>query len=166
MQRLISVFAIGIIATFVLVLIFPSQEQTQSKPAFIPDPTNHVVDAADALSPAVEDQLNQVLSQFKEAQIAVLVVDSTSPLPIENYGIEVAEAWKVGDEGTDNGAIIILAVKDRKVRIEVGYGLEGQIPDAVAGRIIDESMIPFLKQSDWDAAITAGVQALIARIKK
>jgi len=132
-----------------------------------PEATNYVVDTTGEMSPDVVANLNFELSKFDgTAQIAVLVIDSTFPQTIEEYGINLADKWKVGYNGKDNGAIIILATEDRKVRIEVGKGLEGSIPDAVAGRIMDEYMIPDLKNNDWDAAITKGVTALEARLIK
>ena len=72
----------------------------------------------------------------KGSQIAVLIVPSTQPEEIEQYGIRAAEAWKLGRKGVDDGAILIVAKNDRRVRIEVGYGLEGALPDAIASRII------------------------------
>ena len=132
-----------------------------------PEATNYVVDTSGKLKQSTIDYLNNDLKNFDGiAQIAVAVVNSTSPLTIEEYGIKLAEKWKVGYQGKDNGAIIILAIQDRKVRIEVGKGLEGDIPDAVAGRIIDESMIPSLKNSDLDAAIVNGVEAIKIRLTK
>ena len=76
------------------------------------------------------------------AQIAVLLLPTTQPEAIETFGIRLAEAWKIGHKGVDNGVIVIVAKSDRKMRIEVGYGLEGSIPDAVAKRIVAERMAP------------------------
>lgn len=138
---------------------------TSIREPFYPDPTNYVVDSVGVLTNV--NELNANLKGFDGiVQIAVAVVKTTEPLSIEEYGIKLAEKWKVGYAGKDNGAIIILATEDRKVRIEVGYGLEGQIPDAVAGRIIDESMIPYLKQSDWSGAVASGVEALKIKLSK
>ena len=143
--------------------VTPSQQQE----AFFPEPTNYVVDAAGALSQITVDSLNADLKAFGgRAQIAVAIIETTAPLTIGEYGIRLAEKWKVGYAGKDNGAIIILAVEDRKVRIEVGKGLEGNIPDAVTGRIIDEAMFPHLKNSDWNAAIVGGVQAIKGKLTK
>lgn len=129
--------------------------------ATYPEPTNYVVDAAGAIPQEVEDALNADLKTFDDkGQIAVAVVSTTAPLTIEQYGIGLAEKWKVGHEGKDDGVILILAVGDRQVRIEVGYGAEALITDAEAGRILDTAMIPYLKQNDWASAITAGVKAI------
>ena len=94
------------------------------------------------------------------AQIAVLLVPTTQPETIEQFGIRLAEAWKIGRKGVDNGIIIIVAKNDRKMRIEVGYGLEGSIPDAVAKRIIAERMAPLFKQGDFFGGLQAALQAI------
>jgi len=94
------------------------------------------------------------------AQIAVLLLPTTQPEPIEAFGIRVAEAWKIGHKGADNGVIVIVAKDDRKMRIEVGYGLEGAIPDAIAKRIIAERMAPLFKQGDFFGGLRAAVEGL------
>ena len=96
------------------------------------------------------------------AQIAVLLLPTTQPETIEQFGIRLAEAWKIGHKGADNGLIIIVAKNDRRMRIEVGYGLEGPIPDAVARRIIDERMAPSFKQGDFIGGLLAATEALNA----
>lgn len=175
MKNAIVIFAVIVALVLLGNAIFKSpdsstqvtQVSTQKAEAFFPEPTNYVVDSANALDPKTVETLNAQLEKFDgRAQIAVAVVKTTKPLTIEQYGIKLAEKWKVGYKGKDNGAIIILATEDRKVRIEIGYGLEGQIPDAVAGRILDESMIPSLKNNDWNAAVVNGVNALQERLVK
>jgi uncharacterized protein len=94
------------------------------------------------------------------AQIAVLMLPTTEPEAIEAFGIRLAEAWKIGHKGADNGAILIVAKNDRKMRIEVGYGLEGSIPDAVAKRIIAERMAPQFKQGDFFGGLRAAIEGL------
>ena len=98
------------------------------------------------------------------AQVAVLLLPSTEPETIEQFGIRLAEAWKIGRKGADDGLIIIVAKNDHRMRIEVGYGLEGRIPDAIASRIVNERMAPAFRQGDFfgglDAAIVAVDQAL------
>lgn len=132
---------------------------------FYPEPTNYVVDSAGVLGNV--DALNADLKAFDStAQIAVVTVKTTYPLSDAQYGIKLAEKWKVGHAGADNGLIILIATEDRKLRIEIGKGLEGTIPDSVAGRIVDESMIPYLKKNDWRGAVDSGVAAFKARITK
>ncbi|MCK9380473.1 MAG: TPM domain-containing protein [Sulfuritalea sp.] len=94
------------------------------------------------------------------AQIAVLLLPTTQPEAIEAFGIRLAEAWKVGHKGADNGVIVIVAKNDRKMRIEVGYGLEGSIPDAIAKRIIAERMAPLFKQGDFFGGLRAAIEGL------
>lgn len=166
------VFIIGMLLMLGGIISTPSNKSVeemllQGPGEVYPEPSNYVVDTTGEMSPDVVANLNFELSKFDgTAQIAVLVIDSTFPQTIEEYSINLAEKWKVGYSGKDNGVIIVLATKDRKVRIEVGKGLEGTIPDAVAGRIMDEYMVPDLKNNDWDAAITKGVRALETRLTK
>lgn len=113
---------------------------------------------------AIEAKLAD-LERKKGSQLAVLIVPTTQPETIEQYGIRVAEAWKLGRKGVDDGVILLVAKDDRTVRIEVGYGLEGAIPDVVAKRIIDEIIVPRFKQGDFAAGINAGVDALSGLIQ-
>jgi uncharacterized protein len=96
----------------------------------------------------------------KGSQIVVLLVSSTAPETIEQFGIRLADEWKVGRKGIDDGAILIVAKDDRTVRIEVGYGLEGAIPDAVAKRIIEERILPQFRSGNFFGGIREGVEAL------
>ena len=92
----------------------------------------------------------------------MLIVPTTQPEEIEQYGIRVAEQWKLGRKGVDDGAILLVAKNDRRVRIEVGYGLEGALPDAIANRIIDETITPHFKLGDYDGGVEAGVDQMIS----
>jgi uncharacterized protein len=108
--------------------------------------------------------LEQKLAQFESStghQIAVLTVPSLEGEDIEGFGIKVAEKWKIGQKGFDNGAILIVAPKDRRLRIEVGYGLEGVLPDAIANRIIQEVIVPRFRNNDYAGGIEAGVDAIM-----
>jgi len=107
----------------------------------------------------LEEELAAVEKE-KGTQLAVLILPSTQPESIEQFGIRLAEAWKIGHKGVDNGAIIVVAKNDRRMRIEVGYGLEGSIPDAVAKRIIDERMAPLFKQGDFFGGLRAAIEGL------
>jgi len=102
------------------------------------------------------------LETRKGSQIAVLIVPTTQPEEIEQYGIRVEDAWKLGRKGVDDGAYLIVAKNDRRVRIEVGYGLEGVLPDAIANRIITETITPHFKLGDYDGGIQAGVDQMIS----
>jgi uncharacterized protein len=94
----------------------------------------------------------------------VLVLPSTEPETIEQYAIRVAEAWKLGRKGVDDGALLVVAMRDRAVRIEVGYGLEGAIPDAIAKRVIEEIVLPRFRAGDLPGGIEAGVDSLIGLV--
>jgi len=134
----------------------------------VPALTTRVTDQAGLLTDGQRQLLEQTLSDFeatKGSQIAVLIVASTQPEAIEEYGIRVATAWKLGRKGVDDGVLLLIAKDDRKMRIEVGYGLEGVIPDAVAKRVIAEIITPYFKQGDYFGGIEAGVSRLIRLIE-
>lgn len=127
-----------------------------------------VTDLSGTLDAQQVGELEAVLRDFEAAkgsQIAVLLVPSTQPESIEQYGIRVAEQWKLGRKGTDDGALLLVAKQDRTMRIEVGYGLEGVLPDAVAKRIISETITPRFKAGDFYGGIRAGVGAMIKVIE-
>lgn len=138
--------------------------------AQIPLPTlaARVTDAAGILSPDERDRLEAELAAFearKGSQIAVLLVPTTNPESIEEFGIRVADAWKIGRGGIDDGVILLVAKDDRRVRIEVGYGLEGVIPDALARRIVDERITPHFREGRFFDGLMAGVRAIEGRIE-
>ncbi|MGE5128378.1 MAG: TPM domain-containing protein [Sphingomonadaceae bacterium] len=105
------------------------------------------------------------LEADKGSQIAVLIVPTTHPETIEQYSIRVAERWKLGRKGVDDGVLLLVAKDDRAVRIEVGYGLEGAIPDALAWRVIDERIVPRFRAGDFYGGLTSGVDALAGLIR-
>ena len=130
----------------------------------VPPLAARVTDLTGTLTTAQRTALEERLAAFearKGSQLAVLMLPTTQPETIEQYGIRVAEQWKVGRKRLDDGAILIVALKDRAVRIEVGYGLEGVLPDAVARRIIDEELVPRFRQGDFYGGIEAAVGRMI-----
>lgn len=130
----------------------------------IPPLTARVTDLAGTLDAGQRAALEQKLAAFearKGAQVAVLVVPSTQPENIEQFGIRLLEAWKIGRKGADDGVILIVARDDRRLRIEVGYGLEGALNDATAKRIIAETITPRFKAGDLPGGIGAGVDAIL-----
>jgi uncharacterized protein len=139
----------------------------QAKQAAIPALDSPVVDTTATLTPAQERQLEQqalALQQRKGSQLQVLVVPSTQPETIEQYAVRAFEQWKLGREAVDDGVLLVVAKDDRRVRIEVGYGLEGAIPDITAGRIIQEYLAPRFRAGDYAGGIgdaTARIVALI-----
>lgn len=133
----------------------------------IPPLSARVTDTTGTLDTAQRDALERrlaALEQDKGSQVAILIVPTTQPEAIEQYGIRVAEAWKIGRKGIDDGVILLVAKEDRRLRIEVGRGLEGAIPDAIAKRIIAEIISPRFKQGDFAGGLSAGVEAIAARI--
>ena len=146
------------VATIMMSLPLLAQE-----PVSIPELTGRVVDRAGVLSREAIGTLNSKLSaleQEKGAQIVVLTVPTTKPEPIEAFSIRVADAWKIGRKGVDDGILVLVATEDHRVRIEVGYGLEGAIPDIYAKRIIRETIIPRFRRGDLEGGILAGVDRL------
>jgi uncharacterized protein len=131
----------------------------------VPPLTARVTDLTGTLSGAAVARIESKLADFeakKGSQIAVLIVPSTQPEEIEQFGIRVEDAWKLGRKGVDDGAYLIVAKNDRHVRIEVGYGLEGALSDAISNRIVDEVIAPHFKQGDFDGGIEAGVDKMIS----
>ncbi|WP_301103127.1 YgcG family protein [Propionivibrio sp.] len=130
----------------------------------VPKLSAHVIDQTATLSADQLSRLDAKLAGFerqKGSQIAVLMVATVTPESVAEYALRVAETWKLGRKGVDDGALLLIAKQDRKLRIEVGYGLEGALNDATAKRIISETISPYFKQSDFYAGIDAGVDAMI-----
>jgi uncharacterized protein len=133
----------------------------------IPELKTRVTDLTQTLSQAQQAQLEQKLAAFeakKGSQIAVLIVPTVQPEDIAQYSIRVTDAWKLGREKVDDGVLILIATEDRKMRIEVGYGLEGPIPDLTAKRVISEFISPKFKQGDFYGGLDAGIDKLIGLV--
>jgi uncharacterized protein len=123
----------------------------------------HVNDYAAMISPERAASLEQQLTAFERSdstQIVVLTIPTLGGENLEEFSIKVAEAWKIGQKGVDNGVILLIAKAEKKVRIEVGRGLEGKLTDLISGRIIRSEIAPKFKAGDFDGGITAGVNAL------
>jgi uncharacterized protein len=134
----------------------------------VPDLSRRVTDLTATLSAEQVASLEAGLAAFeakKGSQIAVLIVPTTQPEDIAQFGIRVAEQWKIGREKVDDGVILIVAKDDRTLRLEVGYGLEGAIPDAIAKRVIAETITPYFRTGDFYGGIEAGVQQLMRLIE-
>jgi uncharacterized protein len=130
----------------------------------VPPLSGRVVDQTGTLSPGDIDRLTQILKGFEErkgSQVAVLIVPTTQPETIEQFSIRVADAWKIGRKKIDDGAILVVAKNDRKLRIEVGYGLEGALNDVTAKRIIDEIITPKFRSGDFAGGISDGVARIL-----
>lgn len=134
----------------------------------IPQPTGYVNDNARIISSTVELKLEQFLKDFEKSdstQITVLTIPNLDGEVLEEYSLKVLEKWKIGQKGLDNGALLLVAKAERKIRIEVGYGLEGQLTDLLAGRIIDNEISPKFKQGDFDGGIVSGVVGIAEAVR-
>lgn len=155
-------FLAGCLGLF-LGLLSPLQA-AEGDPVALPALTARVVDTTATLAldqqAALEGKLRD-FEQRKGAQVVVVLVPTTQPETIEQFGIRLFEAWKIGRQGVDDGVILIVAKNDRKLRIEVGYGLEGALNDATAKRIIDEVVVPQFRQGDLAGGVDAGVDAML-----
>jgi uncharacterized protein len=134
----------------------------------VPPLRSPVTDLTGTLTAEQSATLEQQLRAFetkKGSQIAVLIVPTTQPETIEQYGIRVAEAWKLGRRGVNDGALLLIAKDDRAVRIEVGYGLEGVLPDVLANRIVDQVVVPRFRSGDFFGGIREAIERMIALIE-
>lgn len=130
----------------------------------IPPLKARVTDLTGTLNARQRDALEQTLAEFesrKGAQIAVLMVPTTEPETVEQYAVRVEESWQLGRKGVDDGVLLVVAKNDRKLHIEVGYGLEGILPDAIAKRIIDNDIVPRFKEGDFYGGIRAGADRIM-----
>ena len=130
----------------------------------VPVLRTRVNDYAQMLSPATERQLETALAEFERTdstQIVILTIPSLEGDNLEEFSIRVAEKWKIGQKGLDNGAILLISKNDRAMRIEVGYGLEGKMTDLMAGRIIRDVITPRFRAGQFDQGVLEGVQAMI-----
>jgi len=150
--------------TILLFFALPSLAHALEVPAL----RGHVNDYAGLLSAGTVQRLEAELTEFERSdstQIVVLTVPSLEGEDLEGYSIQVAEDWKIGQAGKDNGVILLVAKQERKIRIEVGRGLEGRLTDLVSGRIIRNEIAPAFKAGDFDAGVSAGVAATMAAVK-
>ena len=132
----------------------------------VPPLEGRINDRAELLSASAEQQLTARLLDYEKAtghQLAVLTIPSLEGDPIEDFSIHVVEAWKLGKKGKDDGVLVLVVSKDRKMRIEVGYGLEGELPDIAAGRIVKDVMAPQFRSGDYEGGISAAVDAVISK---
>ncbi|MGN6261698.1 MAG: TPM domain-containing protein [Ralstonia sp.] len=158
-------FAFLLTAALWLATALPAR--AQSDMVAVPPLAARVTDLTGTLSAEQRGALEQVLADYEQqrgSQIFVLMVPSTAPEPIEAYGIRVADAWKAGRKGVDDGAIILIAKDNpaslRKMRIEVGRGLEGALTDAQSKRVLQDVMAPHFRQGDFYGGLAAGISAI------
>jgi len=150
-------------ALFLLLLIIASPALA-SEPKF-PPLTGRVVDDAGVLSASTQSQLTDMLAAHERAtgeQVVVVTLDSLQGYTIEDYGYQLGRYWGIGQKGKNTGAILIVAPKEHKVRIEVGYGLEGQLTDAISAMIIQNYILPGFKGGDFDTGVLAGTKSILS----
>ena len=150
-----------------LSLIFISSVIVAGPKIKVPPLKERVTDLTQTLSSYEISEIENELASFEEekgSQVVVLMMLTTGDETIEEYSIRVAEEWKIGRKGTDDGVILLIAKNDRKLRIEVGYGLEGIIPDASAARIIDDYITPYFKNGDFAGGINEGLEKIMLLI--
>ncbi|AAM73011.1 MAG TPA: hypothetical protein DEB17_10805 [Chlorobaculum sp.] len=146
------------------ICVFPLMAKAAGVPALV----GRVNDYAGMISPQARSIIDQKLKALEAedgTQVAVLTVPSLDGQPIEEFSIKVAEAWKIGQKGRDNGILFIVSKNDRAMRIEVGYGLEGRLTDLQAGRITRDVIKPAFKSGDYDKGFIDGVDAIVASVK-
>jgi len=147
-----------------LLLALPVTANAQKFPAL----TGRVVDAADMLSPEQEAQLTQLSDEIEKAssrQFVVATIPDLQGYPIEDFGYKLGRDWKIGQKGASNGIILIVAPNDRKVRIEVGYGLEPVMTDAMSGMIVNTVIVPRFRDGDMAGGVLAGAAAIGDQMK-
>ncbi len=134
----------------------------------VPAATGYINDRAGIISQTVELKLEQFLKDFEKSdstQIVVLTIPTLDGEVLEEYSLKVLEKWGIGQQGKDNGALLLIAKAERKIRIEVGYGLEGRLTDLLSGRIIDNEISPKFKQGDFDGGIVSGVVGIAEAVR-
>lgn len=142
-----------------------------AQPQIPPAPTTsiYVQDYAGVMSGETKSRINNLGAQLAaktKAQIVVVTIKSLEGGPPEDFALGILRQWGVGDKQLNNGVVMLVAVDDRQSRIEVGYGLEGALPDAKTGRLQDEYMIPYFQKGDYDKGILNGYQALVGEVAK
>ena len=155
-----------LIPVFVFSLILLGTDISAQK---LPKPVGYVNDFAGVLDEGSKSRMTMLITALKEktgAEIAVVTVETTEPRLFEEYSVELASEWGIGKGGEDTGVLILLAMKERKIRLEIGYGLEGPIPDGLAGEIRDKSILPDLRAGNYGAGLLKGVQAIAGIIAK
>jgi uncharacterized protein len=133
-----------------------------------PAPSRWVTDTAGFISPEARTRLDAKLEAYEKRtghQVVVWIGDTLAGAPLDEWAVKTFEAWKLGRKGVDDGLAVFIFASDRKIAVEVGYGLEAVVPDAIANRVIQETMAPRLREGDRDGAVAAGVDAILAAIE-
>ncbi|MDT8899655.1 TPM domain-containing protein [Anaeroselena agilis] len=153
-------------------LLATSGAVTSAQIQIPPAPTGnglYVQDNAGVLAAATKHKINRLGAAIAEkttAQLVVVTVNTLDGQPIEEYSRELLRRWGIGDKTANNGMLVLISVQERKARIEVGYGLEGALPDAKAGAVLDDAMMPYFRQGDYDRGVLTGYSALASIVAK
>ncbi len=134
----------------------------------VPKLSGYVNDQADLISPEVELKIENYLREFERTdstQVAVLTIPSLEGEALDEYSLKVAETWALGQKEKDNGVLLLVARDDRKIKIEVGYGLEGNLTDLLAGRIIDTEITPYFRKGNFEGGIIAGINGISSAVR-
>ena len=135
----------------------------------LPKPAGRVTDLANIIDAATEADLDRQLDQLEQktsSEIAIVTVASLDGVPVEDYAVRLFKEWGIGQAGSDNGVLVLVAPNEREMRIEVGYGLEGILPDGLAGQIIRESFTPRFRENDYNGGIRDGVARVVEVVEK
>src|SRR5262249_31935993 len=154
---------IGTRIALLLLIVFSVVAVARADPP-IPPLTGRVMDLARALDPEAVGRLTGELESFereKQIQLVVVTLPDLQGYTIEDWGLALGRGWGIGQKGKNNGVLLLVAPKDRQLRIEVGYGLEGDLPDATADQIIRRDIIPYFREGQMAQGVEAGVQAII-----
>jgi len=153
------------LAFFLVALTFSAASASTPEPPAVP--RDYVVDLAGVMGSDAANRLNAYLGELEQktaAQVLILTVQSLDGQSIEEFAFATKERWKLGRKGKDNGVLIVVAVKDRKYRIEVGYGLESVLPDSLVGSIGREYLVPYFRKGDYGSGIAAAAAAITQTI--
>lgn len=154
----------NIILAFLVIITVCAQAQIDKVIPERPNPPRLVNDFANILTPEQEQALENKLVAYDDStstQIAVVSVETLQDYPIEDVALQILRRWGVGGKGSDNGAVIVVAIKDRKIRIETGYGLEGAVPDITAQQIIDHDITPNFRQENYYRGLDEATNSII-----
>jgi uncharacterized protein len=161
--RIASPAGLPVLLLLLTLIVTPARPDTLPVPAL----TGRVVDQANILNSSEESRLTAKLKGFEDKtsiQLVVVTLSSLQGRPIEDWGLALGRSWGIGQKGKDNGALLVVAPNDRELRIEVGYGLEGTLPDATADSIIRNVIVPRFKAGDMAGGISDGVNAIISAL--
>lgn len=154
-------YRLRLVVFLLLLLPLTAVASTPPVPAH---PPGYVVDLAGVLDVTGKDQLDDLLRGLEQqttAQMVILTIHSLDGKDIDSFSLETAEQWKIGQKGSDNGLLFVVAMQDRKYRFEIGYGLESVLPDSLVGSIGRQVLVPYFKQSQYDQGITAATGAIL-----